>query len=276
MAARSLFHHTASLAIPLPLCSDHASEHAKLVRSLSGVLSTGEHSTNSLDSEHIHQSQRLSQAEESELLSWLESFEMQDWISCVGGTSQDAMAAHIIVAAALSIWYPSLVKPGLAMLVVHKLLNLVMAMSEKYSSTAAELLSEGMETTWKTWIGPDIPRIVSDIFFQIECVSSSVGAHQVVPSSIKETLVEVLLPSLAMADVPGFLSIIESQIWSTASDSPVHVVSLRTLIRIIRAAPRNLVLHLEKVRSIYFYIQWRIVEILITREFGPMYVCREI
>ncbi|CAE6132780.1 unnamed protein product [Arabidopsis arenosa] len=261
MAARSLFHHTASLAIPLPLCSDHASEHAELVRSLSGislnepkVLSTGEeHPTNSVDSEHIHQAQRLSQAEESELLSWLESFEMQDWISCVGGTSQDAMAAHIIVAAALSIWYPSLVKPGLAMLVVHKLLNLVMAMSEKYSSTAAELLSEGMETTWKTWIGPDIPRIVADIFFQIECVSSSVGAHQVVPSSIKETLVEILLPSLAMADVLGFLSIIESQIWSTASDSPVHVVSLRTLIRIIRAAPRNLVLHLEK--AVNFVLQ---------------------
>ncbi|EOA19790.1 hypothetical protein CARUB_v10000038mg [Capsella rubella] len=255
MAARSLFHHTASLAIPLPLCSDHASEHAKLVRSLSGIslkepksLSTGEeHPTNSLEPELIHQAQRLSQAEEADLLSWLESFEMQDWISCVGGTSQDAMAAHIIVAAALSIWYPSLVKPGLAMLVVHKLLNLVMAMSEKYSSTAAELLSEGMETTWKTWIGPDIPRIVSDIFFQIECVSSSVGAHQAVPSSIKETLVEVLLPSLAMADVLGFLSIIESQIWSTASDSPVHIVSLRTLIRVIRAAPRNLVLHLEKV-----------------------------
>lgn len=261
MAARSLFHHTASMAIPLPLCSDHASEHAKLVRSLSGislnepkVLSTGEeHPTNSVDSEHIHQAQRLSQAEESELLSWLESFEMQDWISCVGGTSQDAMAAHIIVAAALSNWYPSLVKPGLPMLVVHKLLNLVMAMSEKYSSTAAELLSEGMETTWKTWIGPDIPRIVSDIFFQIECVSSSVGAHHTVPSSsIKETLVEVLLPSLAMADVPGFLSMIESQIWSTASDSPVHVVSLRTLIRIIRAAPRNLVLHLEKVCTFTF------------------------
>ncbi|XP_019084074.1 PREDICTED: uncharacterized protein LOC104707426 [Camelina sativa] len=255
MAARSLFHHTASLAIPLPLCSDHASEHAELVRSLSGIslnepkmLSTGEeHPANSLGSEHINQAQRLSQAEEAELLSWLESFEMQDWISCVGGTSQDAMAAHIIVAAALSIWYPSLVKPGLAMLVVHKLLNLVMAMSEIYSSTAAELLSEGMETTWKPWIGPDIPRIVSDIFFQIECVSSSAGAHQAVPSSIKETLVEVLLPSLAMADVLGFLSIIESQIWSTASDSPVHVVSLRTLIRVVRAAPRNLVLHLEKV-----------------------------
>ncbi|ESQ38381.1 hypothetical protein EUTSA_v10028363mg [Eutrema salsugineum] len=255
MAARSIFHHTASLAIPLPLCSDYASEHAKLVRSLSGInmqepkalSSEEEQPTNSLDSEHNHEAQRLSQAEESELLSWLESFEMQDWISCVGGTSQDAMAAHIIVAAALSIWYPSLVKPGLAMLVVHKLLNLVMAMSEKYSSTAAELLSEGMETTWKLLIGPDIPRIVSDIFFQIECVSSSVGAHQAVPSSIKETLVEVLLPSLAIADVLGFLSIIESQIWSTASDSPVHVVSLRTLIRIIRASPRNLVLHLDKV-----------------------------
>ncbi|CAN8308230.1 unnamed protein product [Cochlearia groenlandica] len=255
MAARSIFHHTATLSIPLPLCSDYASEHAKLVRSLSGfgltepksLSSDEEHPTDNMDSEHIQEAQRLSQADESEILSWLESFEMQDWISCVGGTSQDAMAAHIIVAAALSIWYPSLVKPGLAMLVVHKLLNLVMAMSEKYSSTAAELLSEGMETTWKLLIGSDIPRIVSDIFFQIECVSSSVGAHQVIPSSIKETLVEILLPSLAIADVLGFLSIIESQIWSTASDSPVHVVSLRTLIRIIRASPRNLVLHLEKV-----------------------------
>lgn len=271
MAARSIFHHTASFAIPLPLCSDFASEHAKLVRSLSEIClhepealsSEEERPTNGLESEQIHEAQRLSQAEESELLSWLESFEMQDWISCVGGTSQDAMAAHIIVAAALSIWYPSLVKPGLAMLVVHKLLNLVMAMSEKYSSTAAELLSEGMETTWKLLIGPDIPRIVSDIFFQIECVSSSARAHQaVLSSSIKETLVEVLLPSLAIADVTGFLSMIESQIWSTASDSPVHVVSLRTLIRIIRASPRNLVLHLEKVCSISFYIQ--------------MCVCREI
>ncbi|KAH0910586.1 hypothetical protein HID58_033907 [Brassica napus] len=192
-----------------------------------------------------------SQAEIVRTTLLLESLEMQD-LDCdlyaYGGTSQDAMAAHIIVAAALSIWYPSLVKPGLAMLVVHKLLNLVMAMSEKYSSTAAELLSEGMETTWKLLIGPDIPRIVSDIFFQIECVSSSARAHQaVLSSSIKETLVEVLLPSLAMADVTGFLSMIESQIWSTASDSPVHVVSLRTLIRIIRASPRNLVLHLEKV-----------------------------
>ncbi|KAJ0240863.1 Uncharacterized protein HA466_0219150 [Hirschfeldia incana] len=254
MAARSIFHHTASFAIPRPLCNDFASEHAKLVRSLSGInlhepnSSEEERPTNGLESEHIHEAPRLSQAEESELLSWLESFEMQDWISCVGGTSQDAMAAHIIVAAALSIWYPSLVKPGLAMLVVHKLLNLVMAMSEKYSATAAELLSEGMETTWKLLIGSDIPRIVSDIFFQIECVSSSVRAQQdVLSSPIKETLVEVLLPSLAMADVIGFLSIIESQIWSTASDSPVHVVSLRTLIRIIRASPRNLVLHLEKV-----------------------------
>ncbi|XP_010541230.1 PREDICTED: uncharacterized protein LOC104814738 isoform X2 [Tarenaya hassleriana] len=258
MAARSLFHYAASLAIPLPLCSDHACEHAKLVRSLSGIRepecdsqNTEEDPTdNNMASEQFHEAHRVSQAEESELLSWLESFEMQDWVSCVGGTSQDAMASHIIVAAALSIWYPSLVKPSLPMLVVHRLINLVMAMNEKYSSTAAELLSEGMETTWKQWIGPDIPRIVSDIYFQIECVSGSgsSGEHKYVPStSIKKTLIEVLLPSLAMVDVLGFLSIIESQIWSTASDSPVHIVSLCTLIRIVRGSPRNLVLHLDKV-----------------------------
>ncbi|KAK1575104.1 hypothetical protein Q3G72_002638 [Acer saccharum] len=71
---------------------------------------------------------------------------MQDWISCVSGTSQDAMTSHIIVAVALSIWYPSLVKLTLATLVVHPLMKLVMAINEKYSSTAAELLAEGMKT----------------------------------------------------------------------------------------------------------------------------------
>ena len=64
-------------------------------------------------------------------MTWLESFEVQDWISCVGGTSQDAMTSHIIVAAALSIWYPSLVKPTLATLVVHPLMKLVMGHGNK-------------------------------------------------------------------------------------------------------------------------------------------------
>ncbi|KAL0393598.1 UNVERIFIED_CONTAM: hypothetical protein Slati_4326000 [Sesamum latifolium] len=50
-----------------------------------------------------------------------------------------------------------------------------------------------------------------------------------------------------MADVPGFLHVIESQIWSTASDSPVHVVSLMTLIRVVRGSPRNLAPYLDKV-----------------------------
>ncbi|KAK4365429.1 hypothetical protein RND71_016787 [Anisodus tanguticus] len=136
-----------------------------------------------------------SEDEESEISLWLESFEMQDWISCVGGTSQDAMTSHIIVAAALAVCYPSLVKPNLVGLAVNPLVKLVMAMNEKYSSTAAEILAEGMESTWKN-------------------PSTSVWIHDI--------LVGILLPSLAMADVLGFLNVIESQIWSTASDSPVH------------------------------------------------------
>ncbi|XVF51412.1 hypothetical protein PTKIN_Ptkin04bG0183300 [Pterospermum kingtungense] len=163
----------------------------------------------------------LLQAEEAELLAWLESYQMQDWISCVGGTSQDAMTSHIIVAAAL------------------------------FSSTAAELLAEGMETTWKACIGSEVPRSIGDIFFQIECGSGpsadSAGGNPAVPASIRETLVETLLPSLAMADIPGFLTVIESQIWSTASDSPVHLVSLTTLIRVVRGSPRSLVQYLDKV-----------------------------
>ncbi|GAV76135.1 WD40 domain-containing protein [Cephalotus follicularis] len=259
MAARSLFHCSASRAIPLPLCTQKATDHAKLLRSLSGIeenehenLDIGVTSTNGFNSDWLRE-HGISQVEESKLLAWLESYEVQDWISCVGGTSQDAMTSHIIVAAALAIWYPSLVKPGLASLVVHPLVKLVMAMNEKYSSTAAELLAEGMESTWKSCIGSEIPHMIGDVFFQIECVSgpspNAAGQYPSVPAPIRETLVDVLLPSLAMADTLGFLTVIESQIWSTASDSPVHLISLMTLIRVVRGSPRNLAQYLDKVVS---------------------------
>ncbi|VVA31479.1 PREDICTED: WD [Prunus dulcis] len=257
MAARSLFHCAASRAIPLPLCNLKASGRTNL-SSLSG-LGENEHvnsnieetSANRLHSDQLAETQRVSKVEEFNILAWLQSFEMQDWISCVGGTSQDAMTSHIIVAAALAIWYPSLVKPCLAMLVVHPLMKLVMAMNEKYSSTAAELLAEGMESTWKQCISSEIPRLIGDIFFQIECVSgpsvNSAAQSLAVPVGLREILVGFLLPSLAVADVPGFLTVMESQIWSTASDSPVHLVSLMTLIRVVRGSPRYLAQYLDKV-----------------------------
>ncbi|KAG2677173.1 hypothetical protein I3760_12G086400 [Carya illinoinensis] len=257
MAARSLFHCTASRAIPLPLRSQKATDQADM----SPLIGTRENehenvnieetSAKGLHSDQLLETQGISRVEESKIHDWLEYFEMQDWISCVGGASQDAMTSHIIVAAALAIWYPSLVKPGLAMLVVHPLVKLVMAVNEKYSSTAAELLAEGMDSAWKACLGSEIPRLVGDIFFQIECVSGPsanlAAQNPVVPIAIQETLVGVLLPSLAMADIPGFLTVIESQIWSTASDSPVHLVSLTTLIRVVRGSPRNLAQYLDKV-----------------------------
>ncbi|XP_048319702.2 uncharacterized protein LOC107430195 isoform X1 [Ziziphus jujuba] len=257
MAARSLFHCSASRAIPQPLCSPKATDLGNR-SSVSGHGENKHGNTNieetSANVPHFNQlieTKLIPQVEESNILSWLESYEMQDWISCVGGTSQDAMTSHIIVAAALAIWYPSLVKPCLYMLVVHPLMKLVMAMNEKYSATAAELLAEGMESTWKPCIGSEIPRLIGDIFFQVECVSgpstSSAAQNSAVPVAIRETLVGVLLPSLAIADVPGFLTVVESQIWSTASDSPVHLVSLMTLIRVVRSAPRSLALYLDKV-----------------------------
>lgn len=277
MAARTLFHCAASRAIPLPLCCKNANAHVKLVRSLSEigenedeVSKVGGPSTNGLASDVSPEPQAISEAEEysdrllemegitqveeSKVLAWLESFEVQDWISCVSGTSQDAMTSHIIVAAALAIWYPSLVKPSLATLVVHPLIKLVMAMNEKYSSTAAELLAEGMESTWKACNSFEIPRLIGDIFFQIECVSgpaaNPAGYHPAVPSSIRETLVGVLLPSLAVADILGFLTVIEDQIWSTASDSSVHPASLMTLIRVVRGSPRHLAQYLDKVSRV--------------------------
>nr|GMC98162.1 WD repeat-containing protein 7 [Ipomoea batatas] len=258
MAARSLFHFAASRAIPTPLCSDKTTHCEAFMDYSNGLLERENYNSVTTDkpgdctrTERHDWIETDSGDKESEILSWLESVEMQDWISCVGGTGQDAMTSHIIVAAALAVWYPSLVKPKLAMLAVHPLMKLVMAMNEKYSSTAAEILAEGMERTWKACIGSEIPRLIGDIFFQIECVSGASANASMKKSSlsvkIHETLAGILLPSLAMADILGFLNVIESQVWSTASDSPVHVVSVMTLIRVARGSPRNLVQYLDKV-----------------------------
>ncbi|GKE47581.1 hypothetical protein Tco_1478839, partial [Tanacetum coccineum] len=113
------------------------------------------------------------------------------------------MTSHVVVAAALAVWYPSLIKPSLAMLCVHPLLKLVMAMNDKYSSTAVEILVEGMENTWSLCIASEIPYIISDIFLQIEHVNGasakpSHGSDTFV--EIRASLVKLLLPSLAMAD----------------------------------------------------------------------------
>ncbi|KAK2439115.1 zinc finger CCCH domain-containing protein [Trifolium repens] len=249
MAARSIFHCAASHAIPLPLCNSKSNESNNTIsRTGSRDKRQGDVTVESISPNA--KKQGISQDEESKILNWLESYEVQDWISCVGGTSQDAMTSHIIVAAALAIWYPSRVKPRLSMLVVHPLMKLAMAMNEKYSSTAAELLAEGMESTWKECMVSEIPHLIGDIFFQVELSGPSSKSVTEIPAasfSIKQTLVEVLLPSLAMADIPGFLAVIESQIWSTASDSPVHLVSLLTLIRIMRGSPRYLAQYLDKV-----------------------------
>ncbi|KAG9445500.1 hypothetical protein H6P81_011628 [Aristolochia fimbriata] len=253
MAARSLFHCAALRAIPLTLCNasktvQHESHELSSTHNLVAECDYfGEVAAGNLEKAR----ENCSQVEdESDILAWLESSGTQDCISCIGGSNQDAMASNIIVAGALAVWYPSLTKPSLARLVVHPLMKLVMMMNDMYSASAAELLAEGMENTWKNCIGPEIPQLIRDIFFQVECVSgTSIGSLTENPSvsTMKETLVEILLPSLAMADIPGFLNAIEGQVWATASDSPVHKVSLMTLIRIARGCPKPLALHLEKV-----------------------------
>ncbi|KNA19673.1 hypothetical protein SOVF_059430 [Spinacia oleracea] len=259
LAARSLFHCAASRAIPPPLCCLKTAENTKPVNSVDQVGQSelenekraGTWASFLLPEMSTEVQGASLQVGQVDIRRWLESYELQDWISCVGGTSQDAMASHIIVAAALAIWYPSLIKPSLSMLVVHPLVKLVMAMNEKYSCTAAELISEGMESTWKACIGAEIHSLIGDIFFQIECVSgasaNSTTVAAAVPPKLRETLVNILLPSLALADIPGFLSVVEGLIWSTASDSPVHLVSLMTFIRLMRGSPRNLAQYLNKV-----------------------------
>ncbi|CAL5053035.1 unnamed protein product [Urochloa decumbens] len=258
MAARSLFHCAAPRSIPQPLrihknkasdvllsSSDKMNDPISAVQSAS-ISSYGELKA---DSRNVDKDD----SDTANMISWLESFENQEWLSWIGGTSQDAVASNIIVAAALVVWYPSIVKAKLATLVVSQLIKLVMSMNDRYSSTAAELLAEGMESTWKACLGAEITHFMSDILFQIECLSiapSSSAIHKTAGAvTMREALVGTLLPSLAMADVTGFFTVIESQIWATSSDSPVHVASLKTLIRVVRGAPKALAPYLEKAIS---------------------------
>ncbi|XP_039142802.1 uncharacterized protein LOC120280128 [Dioscorea cayenensis subsp. rotundata] len=262
MAARSLFHCAAPRAIPHPLCGekivliDGLMSHIPATEARESSRNDESLSRNCMDSNTSIDDPRTDKVKSS-IIAWLESFGVQDWISCIGGTTQDAMASHIIVASALAVWYPSIVKDELAKLVVNQLIKLVMSTHDQYSSTAAELLAEGMESTWKACTGPDITHLVEDIFFQIECLSSTPASGSVqnptVAFNVREALVGILLPSLAMADVPGFLNVIEGQIWATSSDSPVHLISLKTLIRIIRGSPKALVPYLDK--AIKFVLQ---------------------
>jgi hypothetical protein len=258
MAARSLFHCAAPRSIPKPL-------HLQKNKVFDSQLPTSDQMDNiitAIQSASVSSYGQLKADNEdvgredcdtSEISSWLESFENQEWLSWIGGTSQDAVASNIIVAAALVVWYPSIVKPKLAHLVVNQLIKLVMSMNDRYSSTAAELLAEGMESTWKVCLGTDMTHFLSDVLFQIECLSSAPSNNAVYKTAVavtmREALVGTLLPSLAMADIVGFFGVIQSQIWATSSDSPVHVISLKTLIRVVRGSPKALAPYLDKAIS---------------------------
>lgn len=44
------------------------------------------------------------EATRADVVGWLESEDGHDWASVIGGSRQDAKAARVIVAAALSVW----------------------------------------------------------------------------------------------------------------------------------------------------------------------------
>lgn len=256
MAARSLFHFSAPRAIPVSVFSERTTPPA--YTSIPGHL-TEEYFY--YDKNNAFGDKYLYSNDGDTNTAWLESYGSEDWISWIGGTMQDAIASNVVVAATLAVWHPSIVKTNLAVMVVNHLVRLVMSFNDRYSSTAAELLAEGMDSTWKTCIDSKIPQIIKDIFSQIEHLndvsSAKLKQNGALSINIQETLVDILLPSLAMANIPGFLNVIESQIWTTSSDSPVHLVSVKILIRVIRGLPKLLAPYLDKVGRNSFWMIFR-------------------
>jgi hypothetical protein len=263
MAARSLFHCAASRAIPsflqLDMSTNRPSSHFE-----NPPKSESESSSTYL--RHSNSNGLSDTGAIAHISDWIQSYDGENWTATIGGTNQDARAARIIVSAALALWYPSLVRPEVAPAVAPMLLNLVRATHDRHSATAADILAEGMESTWQMWIGAEVPQLIADVFFLIECLSG-VGAPRptsgqplrAVPSAtmapavamaIRESLTGNLLTSLALADVPAFLDVVKNQLATFAPNSPVHLVGLMALIRLVRSHPKALIFYLDQVNHL--------------------------
>ncbi|CAM6033085.1 unnamed protein product [Sphagnum compactum] len=263
MAARSLFHCAASRAIPsflqLDMSTNRPSPHFE-----NPPKSESESSSTYL--RHSNSNGLSDTGAIAHITDWIQSYDGENWTATIGGTNQDARAARIIVSAALALWYPSLVQPEVAPTVAPMLLNLVRATHDRHSATAADVLAEGMESTWQMWIGAEIPQLIADVFFLIECLSG-VGAprptsgqpFRAVPSAtmapavamaIRESLTGNLLTSLALADVPAFLDVVKNQLATFAPNSPVHLVGLMALIRLVRSHPKALIFYLDQLTAL--------------------------
>ena len=263
MAARSLFHCAASRAMPSVLSAKGAETKGGnngengLCYSTKTLLMVEQTLANK--STHEKATWPDSVCASSEIIDWLESYEGQAWTAVIGGTSQDGRSGRIIVGAALAVWYPCLVRPELAPSVAPYLVKLVKAIVDRHSAVAAELLADGMETVWRHLIAEEIPSLISDIFLLIECLTAggtskpSLVSNPATAVTIRETLRGSLLPSLAMADIASFLEIVQNQLSSASLDSPLHLIALMTIIRIIRSAPRTVVYHLSQVHCISLY-----------------------
>lgn len=262
MAARSLFHCAAARAIPQFLRLDIPAHRSprQYERSYSNL------EADNRPRQFVKQSSSNDLADAAvlaQISEWLQSYGGQNWSAIIGGSNQDLRAARIIVGGALSLWYPTLVRPELVQSVGPMLLNQVRAAHDRYSATAADFLAEGMESTWQTWIGNEIPQLIVDVFFLIGCLSGGVPLHQGpvhlsraalssgiasgVAMTIRDSLTGNLLLSLAKANVPAFFNAVYNQLATLAPDSPVHLVALMALIRLIRTHPRAMISHLGQV-----------------------------
>ncbi|KAJ7567333.1 hypothetical protein O6H91_02G142800 [Diphasiastrum complanatum] len=239
LAARSLFHCAAPRAVP------------QFLRAAKQSGDTGE--TNQMTSNQLTGNFSSNAPSSSDLTEWIESVDGEDWIAMIGGSYQDARAARIVVGAALAVWYPSLVHANLAQAVAPLLMKLVRAAIDKHSATAGELLAEGMATIWKELIYSEIPNLIADVFSLIECLSEkgapSLSLAPATQEMIRESLIGNLLPSLAAAHISGFLNVVQNQLRTASSTSPVHLVALMAVVRMMRDATKAVLPFIFQVSS---------------------------
>ncbi|TXG70272.1 hypothetical protein EZV62_005207 [Acer yangbiense] len=148
--------------------------------------------------------------------------------------SQNAMTSHIIVAAALLIWYPSLVKPTLATLVAHPLMKLIIGLSSQdlvflvvfYCVFSGPMASSEIETLYKNLSLEDEDE--DELVREMSEESSLDGKEDVEKCLVGKVL------SGKNVNIDAFKGLIE-QIWSPFGQ--VEVESSKPLKRWLRLKP---------------------------------------
>eukprot|EP00898_Chlorokybus_atmophyticus_P006735 jgi/Chlat1/7062/Chrsp56S06723 len=121
-----------------------------------------------------------------------------------------------------------------------------------HSAAAADILAEGMDTTWQPLI-KDLSGLMLEVSAMVEHLGGARGAIadgggdmliDPTRAMVRRESLATLLEAMAAADVPTYLAAVRLQLETAPSDSAVHTNALMTMFRLTQGNPAVIVPHL--------------------------------